>query len=162
MEKEKNISEMNFDKPVKGIISARKCEPCGHHEMGVITEEGEFLPLVPGMLVEIAGVDTSKRQENPEKPFDLKAHLVKLILEWKAKRRFVRWPLRNLPGQSEYMVAEDDPPEQIAEWIITDLGAQAKITDIEKYLQLSQEARGYDLDQFLSRYHLMKPNRIKA
>jgi hypothetical protein len=36
---------------VKGVVTARKCKQCGHHEIGIITEEGQYLALKPGMKV---------------------------------------------------------------------------------------------------------------
>ncbi|QTA87398.1 hypothetical protein [Desulfonema magnum] len=41
--------------PVKGVITARKCECCGHHEIGIITDTEEYIPLKPGMTVQIVG-----------------------------------------------------------------------------------------------------------
>jgi hypothetical protein len=38
---------------IKGIVESRKCERCGHHEIGIITEKGQYLPLKPGMKVEL-------------------------------------------------------------------------------------------------------------
>jgi hypothetical protein len=40
-------------KPIQGVIRARKCKACGHHEMGIITEEGDYLPFKRGMRVEV-------------------------------------------------------------------------------------------------------------
>lgn len=36
--------------PIKGVVTIRKCEHCGHHEIGIITEEGQSLPLKPGKV----------------------------------------------------------------------------------------------------------------
>ena len=38
---------------VKGIVTARKCECCGHHEIGVTSQTGEYISLKPGMMVKI-------------------------------------------------------------------------------------------------------------
>lgn len=38
---------------VKGVVTARKCKQCGYHEIGIITEKGDYLPLKPGMKVQI-------------------------------------------------------------------------------------------------------------
>jgi len=38
---------------ISGIIESRKCEHCGHHEIGILSESGEFKPLKPGTKVEI-------------------------------------------------------------------------------------------------------------
>ena len=37
--------------PIEGIVTARRCECCGHHEMGITTAEGIYVPLKPGMKV---------------------------------------------------------------------------------------------------------------
>ncbi len=39
----------------KGVVTARKCKNCGHHEIGIITEDGHYLGLKPGMKVEVIG-----------------------------------------------------------------------------------------------------------
>ncbi len=36
---------------IKGVVEARKCKYCGHHENGVVTEAGDYLPLRPGMKI---------------------------------------------------------------------------------------------------------------
>jgi hypothetical protein len=46
---------MTTQKPDKiaGIVTARKCDCCGHHEIGITTTGGQYIPLKPGMAVEI-------------------------------------------------------------------------------------------------------------
>jgi len=41
------------DEPIEGIVTARKCECCGHHEIGFTTATGEYIPFKPGMKVKI-------------------------------------------------------------------------------------------------------------
>ena len=50
-----NIGEISpkNDGAIKGVVTARKCEHCGHHEIGITTEEGRYLPLKPGMNIEL-------------------------------------------------------------------------------------------------------------
>lgn len=36
-----------------GRVTARKCACCGHHEIGITTPEGEYIPLKPGIWVEV-------------------------------------------------------------------------------------------------------------
>jgi len=38
---------------MKGTITAKKCKYCGHHEIGITTDAGEYVPLKTGMKVEI-------------------------------------------------------------------------------------------------------------
>ncbi len=38
---------------LKGNIISRKCPTCGHHEIGLVTEDGSFHPLKSGMFAEI-------------------------------------------------------------------------------------------------------------
>ena len=45
-------------KAITGIVTARKCECCDHHELGVIIHTGEYVPLKQGMKVEIIGRDS--------------------------------------------------------------------------------------------------------
>jgi len=37
----------------KGIVKSRTCPQCGHHEIGIITSDEEFIPLRSGMHVQI-------------------------------------------------------------------------------------------------------------
>jgi len=39
--------------PLTGIVTARKCPSCGHHEMGLTTEDGAFHHLTPGARIQI-------------------------------------------------------------------------------------------------------------
>lgn len=41
------------NKAVKGVVTAQKCNCCGHHEIGIITKDGKYIPLKPGTKVEI-------------------------------------------------------------------------------------------------------------
>ena len=40
-------------KRIKGIVTARRCECCGHHEIGITTDSGKYISLRPGMIIEI-------------------------------------------------------------------------------------------------------------
>lgn len=42
-----------MEKEIKGTVTARKCEHCGHHEIGITTESDEFIQLKPGAKVTI-------------------------------------------------------------------------------------------------------------
>lgn len=49
-------------KPViQGVVKARKCRHCGHHEIGIITRSGEYIPLKPGMKVAVLEDGRKKR-----------------------------------------------------------------------------------------------------
>jgi len=39
--------------PVEGIVTPRKCDACGHHEIGIIARNGTYIPLKPGMKIRI-------------------------------------------------------------------------------------------------------------
>ena len=41
------------DKEITGIVVAEKCEHCGHHELGIKTEDGEYIKLELGTKVTI-------------------------------------------------------------------------------------------------------------
>ena len=56
-EKSREINNSQ-NKAIIGTVTARKCECCDHHEIGVITHTGEYFPLKPGMKVEIIGGDS--------------------------------------------------------------------------------------------------------
>ncbi len=36
---------------LQGVVTARKCDCCGHHELGLTSDTGEYVPLKPGMRV---------------------------------------------------------------------------------------------------------------
>ncbi|MEJ2657704.1 MAG: hypothetical protein P8012_11000 [Desulfobacterales bacterium] len=35
----------------EGIVTARTCDCCGHHELGIMTQEGVYVRLKPGMKI---------------------------------------------------------------------------------------------------------------
>ena len=37
--------------PIEGIVTARPCDCCGHHEIGIVTHTGDYVALRPGMQV---------------------------------------------------------------------------------------------------------------
>ncbi len=39
--------------PVDGIVTPRKCDACGHHEIGITDRNGTYIPLKPGMKIRI-------------------------------------------------------------------------------------------------------------
>jgi hypothetical protein len=57
MKKQKRQTQKKSDpttkRPIRGVIRARKCAACNHHEMGIITKKGGYFPLKPGMRVEV-------------------------------------------------------------------------------------------------------------
>jgi hypothetical protein len=38
---------------IYGVVKARTCKHCGHHEMGIIMKSKKYLPLKPGMKIMI-------------------------------------------------------------------------------------------------------------
>ena len=38
---------------IKGIVTAHTCDCCGHHEIGMMTQNGEYIRLKPGMKITI-------------------------------------------------------------------------------------------------------------
>jgi len=43
----------NYKGPIKGIVTARTCECCGHHEIGITLPNKMYIPLKPGVLVKV-------------------------------------------------------------------------------------------------------------
>ena len=46
---------------LEGVVTAKPCDCCGHHEIGIVTRAGDYFPLEPGMRVTVtdqAGVTT--------------------------------------------------------------------------------------------------------
>ena len=50
-----NKATGNFirNQKIRGTVTAKKCEYCGHHEIGITNFAGEYISLKPGMKVEI-------------------------------------------------------------------------------------------------------------
>lgn len=38
---------------MEGVVTARKCDCCGHHEIGMLTQDGMYVRLKPGMKIKI-------------------------------------------------------------------------------------------------------------
>ena len=47
------ISKVRPRLPIKGVVKAKECSSCGHHEVGIITEAGGFIALKPGMKIAV-------------------------------------------------------------------------------------------------------------
>jgi len=45
--------EIKRGTPLTGIVTARKCPSCGHHELGFTTKDGAFHPLSPGTRIQV-------------------------------------------------------------------------------------------------------------
>ena len=44
---------------LEGVVTARTCDCCGHHEIGVVDDKGKYVALKPGMRVVVkAGTGT--------------------------------------------------------------------------------------------------------
>jgi hypothetical protein len=41
------------EKYPQGIVTARTCDCCGHHELGIVDSEGNYTALRPGMHVKV-------------------------------------------------------------------------------------------------------------
>lgn len=48
----KGRNESDYSLPIKGVVAARKCRYCQHHEIGIKTKAG-YLQLKPGMKIEL-------------------------------------------------------------------------------------------------------------
>jgi hypothetical protein len=59
---------MEKAKPTMGIITARKCPTCGHHELGYETRDGRFFPLRPGDRVGVIPGVVAPQYAAEEKP----------------------------------------------------------------------------------------------
>jgi hypothetical protein len=51
-----------------GMVTSRPCPACGHHEIGYVTEDGQFHPLRPGTAIQVLEradlAPSSKREED--------------------------------------------------------------------------------------------------
>ena len=52
---DKKVSEIKEDRKglIQGVVTARKCDCCAHHEIGVITNSGKYISLKPGMKIKV-------------------------------------------------------------------------------------------------------------
>ena len=41
------------EESMEGIITAHTCDCCGHHEIGMKTQDGKYVRLKPGMKITI-------------------------------------------------------------------------------------------------------------
>ena len=58
---------------IKGVVTARKCDCCGHHEIGITTQTGEYISLKPGMNVQI---ELTKKNISKEQALEIfRAHI---------------------------------------------------------------------------------------
>lgn len=55
MNQKPSEADNDAKKFVEGTITARKCDCCGHHEIGMVTRFGKYIALKPGMKVRIIG-----------------------------------------------------------------------------------------------------------
>ena len=55
MDKKSPNEEYSCQGNVEGVVTARKCDCCGHHEIGITTQTGEYIPLRPGMRLLLLG-----------------------------------------------------------------------------------------------------------
>ncbi|MBW1723268.1 MAG: hypothetical protein JRH13_10465 [Deltaproteobacteria bacterium] len=61
----------------RGIITARTCPRCGHHEIGYTTRDGNFHPLQPGMMIEVLDPSGKPDSTLPPTPDPYPAGLMK-------------------------------------------------------------------------------------
>jgi len=52
---------------IRGVVTSRRCDCCGHHEIGVVTDTGDFFTLRPGMRVHIEN-EAGRAQAEPSEP----------------------------------------------------------------------------------------------
>jgi len=45
---------------LQGVVTARKCHCCGHHELGLMRDTGEYVALKPGMQVLVIATDADE------------------------------------------------------------------------------------------------------
>jgi len=62
--------ETEKDIALTGKVSSRKCPTCGHHEIGITTQDGTFYPLRPGTLIQVLRdhPDEANRSNGPSAP----------------------------------------------------------------------------------------------
>jgi len=51
MDKKSPETKNACEEHLHGVVTARNCDCCGHHEIGIATETGEYIALKPGMRV---------------------------------------------------------------------------------------------------------------
>ena len=47
------VSKAHPHLPIKGVVKARECAHCGHHEIGIMTESGDCMALKPGVKIAV-------------------------------------------------------------------------------------------------------------
>jgi hypothetical protein len=56
----KAILPAHREEKLIGLVTSRKCPSCGHHEVGITSEDGTFHTLRPGALVQVLGHPPAK------------------------------------------------------------------------------------------------------
>jgi hypothetical protein len=54
----------NPGETTEGIVTARTCDCCGHHEIGMITQTGTYVSLKPGMKIRILDRAVNSRKDH--------------------------------------------------------------------------------------------------
>ena len=52
---------------MQGVVTSRRCDCCGHHEIGMVTANGDFVALRPGMRVHIEN-EAGRVEDEPSEP----------------------------------------------------------------------------------------------
>ena len=58
--------EREEKKTVMGVVTARQCPECGHHEVGFTTEDGVFHALRPGTIIQTLDPVVTRGMAKPE------------------------------------------------------------------------------------------------
>lgn len=50
---------------VTGVVSTRDCPACGHHEVGILADDGRFYPLKPGTRIKVVEEPVEALERSP-------------------------------------------------------------------------------------------------
>jgi hypothetical protein len=108
--------EIKKNTPLMGIVTARDCPSCGHHEVGFTTEDGIFHSLKPGTFIQV--LEKQKEQQTESKELGPSAQQPPQSTE--SEPRYNPWvpePFRghrSLRLKYGVMVREDVGPDQMS------------------------------------------------
>ncbi len=104
---------MENDKTMIGVITARTCPTCGHHEIGYETDSGEFYPLRPGDRIGVFPKAPSpglieNRQNIPIKQIENNQQEASESIPWVPDPLRCHGSLRRKYGVLNYAVVPDE------------------------------------------------------
>jgi len=138
----------------QGVVTTRTCPTCGHHEVGITTDEGVFVPLEPGQRVWV--LDSAPGLRSMGERFPVPECGVPVSDSVPAEAEPVAWapaPLMTTPSLRRafgVLLPACDPPERLPE--AYEPAYLTKLADLIAREELG--SRAMLLDQYFAAPHI--------